>query len=59
MMLFNKLIRMDLIFVAALLLLNLMKIGRLKDAFFGFAAAVLVLSIFSHITHYKQYKKFY
>lgn len=59
MILFNKLIRMDLFLVAALLLLICLKNGVLKDALFGFAAVLLVLSTVNHITHYKRYQKFY
>jgi len=58
-MLFNKWIRIDLIFLAAVFLLNLIKPGGLKDALFGFAAALLLLSIVHHIRHYQSYKKFY
>jgi hypothetical protein len=58
-MLFNKLIRIDLIFLAAVFLLNFMKTGGLKDALFGFAAILLLYSIIKHVRHYKSYKKFY
>jgi len=58
-MLLNKLIRIDLFFLAAVFSLNFMKSGGLKDALFGFAAALFPLSIIRHIRHYSLYKKFY
>ena len=59
MILFNQLIRIDLIFMAAVLLLNFMKSGGLKDALIGFVSALLILSIINHVKHYQLYKKFY
>ncbi|HEY4967323.1 MAG TPA: hypothetical protein VII28_13050 [Puia sp.] len=59
MILFNKLIRTDLLFMLAIMSLFFIKNGALKDGVLGFAAAVFVISIFNHISHYKSYKKFY
>ena len=59
MILFNKLIRIDLIFLAAVFVLNFMKSGGLKDVLFGFASALFMLSMINYIRHYKLYKQFY
>ena len=59
MILFNKLIRIDLIFMTALLLLNFMKSGGLKDALIGFVSALLILTIINHVKHFQLNKKFF
>ena len=59
MILFNQLIRIDLIFMAAVLLLNFMKSGGLKDALIGFVSALLMLTIINHVKRFQLNKKFY
>ena len=59
MILYNKLIRMDLVLLTAVLLLIFIKSGGLKDALIGFVSALVILSVINHVKHYQQYKKFY
>jgi len=59
MILYNRLIRMDLLLLAAGLSLIFMKSGGLRDALLGFGLATGILSAINHIKHYQQYKKFY
>ncbi len=58
-MLFNKLIRIDLISFLAVVGIFFIPAGRFHDVWLGFATAVLIISIGSHIGHYITFKKFY
>jgi len=58
-MLFNKLIRTDLIFILAIISLFFVPGGTWKDGILGFATALFLISMSNHFTHYKNYKKFY
>jgi len=57
--LFNKIIRTDLILLAGIVALVLVKPGALRDVLTGFTAAVFVLSVAFHLQQYKLYRKFY
>jgi len=60
MILFNKLVRMDLIFAVVAVLLFIVRSGGFWRGFLeGLGAAVLFLSIVNHIQHYQQTKKLY
>jgi hypothetical protein len=59
MKLFNRLIRIDLIFMLAIIILFFIHGGAWKDGVPGCAAALVVISTVNHIRHYRIYKKFY
>ncbi len=59
MILFNKLIRIDLIFALTILSLFFLKSGALRDGILGFSTALFIISIVNHIRHYSTYKKLY
>lgn len=59
MILFNKLIRADLIFTLAILSLFFISNEALRDGILGFSAALFIISIVNHIGHYRTHKKFY
>ena len=59
MKLFNKLIRVDLIFMLAIIILFFIHDSAWKDGILGFAAALFIISIVNHIRYYRTYKKFY
>ena len=59
MILFNKLIRTDLLLAICVVVVFLLHTGVLKYIFEGFVFATLLVSIFDHIEHYKQTRKLY
>ena len=59
MILFNKLVRTDLVLVAGIVGLILLKAGTLRDVLTGFTVAVFVLSVAFHLQQYKLYRKIY
>ena len=60
MILFNKLIRVDLILVVAVIMLFIVGGGGFWRGFLeGMAGALLFLSIINHIQHYQRTKKLY
>jgi hypothetical protein len=60
MILFNKLIRIDLILLVAVVLLFVVGSGGFWRGFLeGMAGALLFLSIINHIQHYQRTKKLY
>jgi hypothetical protein len=60
MILFNKLIRIDLILLVAVIMLFVVGGGSFWRGFFeGMAAALLFLSVMNHIQHYQRTKKLY
>ena len=59
MSLYNKLIRIDLLLVVVIVALVCVRQGFWLGFFQGMGAALLVLSVVNHITHYKLTKKFY
>ena len=59
MILFNKLVRTDLILLIAVVLLFVVRTGFWLGFLQGFGAALLFLSIANHIAHYQRTKKLY
>ncbi len=59
MILFNRLVRTDLVLLIAVVSLFFVKSSGWEDALLGFAAALFIYSIFNHVRHFKLYKKFY
>jgi len=59
MILKNKLFRIDMILVIAVISLIFVKPGKWNDILTGFIAAVFVISFANHFRHYLLYKKFY
>ncbi len=59
MILFNKLVRMDLLLLLAVIALFVIGASKWRDALVGFTLALLLISLASHFKHYKTYKKFY
>ncbi len=60
MILFNKLVRIDLILLVAVVLLFVVGSGGFWRGFLeGMAGALLFLSIIKHIQHYQRTKKLY
>jgi hypothetical protein len=60
MILFNKLIRIDLILLVAVVLLFVVGSGGFWRGFLeGMAATLLFLSVINHIQHYQRTKKLY
>lgn len=59
MILYNKLFRIDMILVIAVISLIFVKPGKLNDILTGLIAAVFVISFANHLRHYIKYKKFY
>lgn len=58
-MLNNKLLRIDLVLVIAVVCLMFVKPGRWSEILTGFTGAVFFISIVNHVRHYISYKKFY
>ena len=60
MILFNKLVRTDLLLLIAVILLLIVRAGTFWQGFLqGMIVAMLCLSLWNHIDHYKQTKKIY
>ena len=59
MILFNKLIRVDLVLLVAVLLLLVVQTGFWRGFLEGMGAVCLFLSIINHIEHYQRTKKLY
>jgi uncharacterized membrane protein YjjP (DUF1212 family) len=59
MILHNKLFRIDMVLVVAVLSLLFVKPGRWNDVLTAFIAAVFVISFANHLRQYILYKKFY
>ena len=59
MILFNRLVRTDLVLLIAVVSLFFVTSEGWKDVLLGFAAALFIYSIFNHVRHFKLYKKFY
>jgi hypothetical protein len=60
MILFNKLVRIDLILAVVIVLLFIVGGGGFWRGFLeGFGAALLFLSIVNHFEHYQRTKKLY
>ena len=59
MILFNKLIRTDLMLLVAALLMLVAQGGFWRGFLEGFVVAVLILSVGNHMEHYKRTKKLY
>ena len=60
MILFNKLIRIDLVLLVAVVLLFVVGSGGFWRGFFeGMAGVLLFLSVVNHIQHYQRTKKLY
>jgi len=57
--LYNKLIRTDLLMAIAILLLFVVKGDFPRGVLQGFVAAVFLISIGNHIGHYKKTKRLY
>ncbi|HCL84705.1 MAG TPA: hypothetical protein DIC22_12060 [Chitinophagaceae bacterium] len=55
----NKLLRIDLVLLIAVVSLAFMKPGRWSEILTGFTGAVFFISIVNHVRHYISYKKFY
>ena len=56
MILFNKLVRMDLLLLLAVIALFTIGASKWRDALVGFTLALLLISLGSHFKHYKTYK---
>jgi hypothetical protein len=59
MILFNKLVRTDLVLLIAVILLFVVRTGFWVSFLEGFGAAVLFISLANHIQHYQRTKKLY
>jgi hypothetical protein len=59
MILFNKLVRTDLLLLIALVLLFVIQGEKWKSFYGGICAIVFLISIGLHIQHYKLTKKLY
>jgi hypothetical protein len=59
MILYNKLFRIDMILLIAVICLIFVKPGKWSDALTGLIAAVFVISFANHLRNYLRYKKFY
>ena len=59
MILFNKLVRTDILILIALLGMLFLPGGFWKGVLEGAAAAMLFISIWNHVDHYKKTKKLY
>jgi len=59
MILFNKLVRIDLLLLIAVVLIFVIRDGFWYGFLQGFAVALLFLSIANHIQHYQRTKKLY
>jgi hypothetical protein len=59
MILHNKLFRIDMVLVIAVISLLFVKPGKWNDILTGFIAAVFVISFANHLRQYILYKKFY
>jgi hypothetical protein len=57
--LFNKLVRTDILIVAALVGMLLLPGGFWKGVLEGATAAMLFISVWNHVDHYKETKKIY
>jgi hypothetical protein len=59
MILFNKLIRVDLFLLIAVLLLFVFRTDKWRSVLEGAIAVMLLISILNHIEHYRRTKKWY
>lgn len=59
MILFNKLVRVDLALLLGIILLFTVPSGVWRDLVLGFTTVALIISLFNHAAHYKQTKKLY
>jgi hypothetical protein len=59
MILLNKLIRVDLLLLAAVAILFVVRAGFWRGVLEGAGAALLFLSVLNHIEHYQRTKKLY
>ncbi|HEY4936074.1 MAG TPA: hypothetical protein VII44_05810 [Puia sp.] len=59
MILKNKLFRIDMILLIAVICLIFVKPGKWSDVLTGFIAAVFVISFANHLRHFVLNKKFY
>lgn len=59
MILFNKLIRIDLILLVCLFSIFLIRNAKRVDVILGVSAALFVMSVINYVKHFKLYKKFY
>jgi hypothetical protein len=59
MILFNRLVRTDLILLIAVISMLFVKSAAWKDGLMGCGAALFIFSIYNHVRHYNSYKKFY
>ncbi len=59
MILYNKLFRIDMVLVIAVVCLLFVKPGRWSDILTAFIAAIFVVSFANHLRQYILYKKFY
>ena len=58
-MIFNKLIRIDLIFILAIAGLFIIPGGRIYNVVPGIATMAFIIFILNHFRHFRTYKKFY
>jgi hypothetical protein len=59
MILHNKLFRVDMVLVTAVICLFFLKPGRWSDILTAMIAAIFVISFANHLRQYILYKKFY
>lgn len=59
MILYNKLIRIDIFLLMGIILFFILKSDFWHGVISGFTAGCLLISIMNHIRYYKQTKKFY
>jgi hypothetical protein len=59
MIFYNKLFRIDMVLLIAVISLIFVKPGTWNDILTGFIAAVFVISFANHLRHFILYKKFY
>ncbi len=59
MIVLNKLIRVDLLLLAAVVALLLVRFGFWRGFLEGVGAVLLFLSVLNHIEHYQRTKKLY
>ncbi len=59
MIFYNKLFRIDMVMVIAVICLIFVKPGKWSDILTGIIAALFVISFANHLRHFITYKKFY
>ena len=59
MILFNRLVRTDLVLLIAVVSMVFVKSAGLRDVLLGFTSVLFIFSIFNHVRHFRFYKKFY